>query len=722
MPDVPLHKALGVGLSWLGGGKGKALKNLKKAHLEIDLVESSMELHHMAQAMGLESVSKDENINNNTHKSRRHHEKSKNEPPPKTSIPMGPSRSGSTIDYSKTDGYQRSIWQRDGGYSSYSDKLPAHDSPLITIGYTENSSEYPGAELGMGGKPWGRQSPPAHSTLENYVLPYRTSGTSQVGSPVGSKRFPAELPTSANKPSEEETHVIGSGYKSNSHQHQNYQGHLQSSLPSSPQAIFDPVRDAAARNRTDSAVHTNPKSDTSSHAILTRKPVQSFPYQQAPIGEKIENSKSYHKEERAKINRRNEEEVLQERRERKLKDIPQESKKPHDVYIDEACAAKIRHRNEEEILRERKERKLKESRKINQQADTQLPPSLPPKIPLSFNIRPDHPPPNTAISQGSIRIPISSSVPTSSFIPHNSYLITPANQHMHPNKPTTQNNINIQNHTIHDHHTTKHKAPQAQAHSWNKSNAFLTRAPPTFPIYYPAARELDGTSIYVEINHDHHSPREHIRLLETLMNIEGIRKKDGERIAVDIGVDMDVDVDVRSSSMVRARRYAFAEKTNLVLGTLGTLGSGYEFVREKGAERAGYGGGRIGAGGMYLYGENVYPNGMIRKDLVGAANGERRVPGRGEQNIPEIQVRSPTLSAALRAQKDAGIHMNTDRNFTRMNEETEELPVPELGIETEHMHIHAKESGRRRHRHAHKHRHHSHKRDIDGEVDAARSI
>ncbi|KAJ8059670.1 hypothetical protein OCU04_011319 [Sclerotinia nivalis] len=684
MPDVPLHEALGAGLRWLGGGKGKALKNLKKAYQEPDSVESSMELHQMAQAMGLESVSEDENIDNHTYKSGRHREKGKHDPSSDTSIPVGPSRSGSTIDYSKTDGYQRSIWQKDRGYSSYSDKLPAHDSPRVTIGYTEHGSEYPSAKLGLSGKPWGQQSPPAHSTPENYILPYRTIGNLQVGSPRGSNWVPAELPTPANNPPENEIPAVGSVRKSNNHQHTKQQGPLQSNQPSSSPVIFDPVRDAAARNLAGSVIHTNSKQHTSSHAVLARKPVLPSPYQQPPIGKGVENSKSHQKAERARINRQNEEEILQERRERKLKDSPPENQKPHDIHIDEA--AKNRRRNEEEILQERRGRKLKESRKANQQANTQLPPPLPPKIPLSFNARPD-PSTKPSTSPDSIPIPLPLFPPTSNFIPHNSFP-GPIN---FPPYPQTHTSRSSRHKAISSSSSLFKNSPESPTHpltpanyhlnGYNNQNDIQRRAfhhaikyemlhgdkrmanptPPTFRIEYPAARELDGTSVYVEIGHD--STRERIPEI----NIGG--KKIGERM----------DIDVRAPGA--PRRYAFADKKNLGTGIFGP-----RLIRGKEGERTG--GGTLGAGRMDLNGENRRREGTD----------DRRV--KGEKKVPEIHVQSPTPGTSLRVQRD--VNVNTDRTKTRMNEQTDHLAVPVLGMGTEHA------NGRRRYKHGHRH----HRKDV----------
>ncbi|KAF7858418.1 hypothetical protein EAF04_009019 [Stromatinia cepivora] len=689
MPDVPLHEALGAGLRWLGGGKGKALKRLKHVYQEPDSVESSMKLHQMAQAMGLESVNENENVNNHTYQPGRHHEKGKHDPSSDISIPMGPSESGSTIDYGKTDGYQRSIWQGGGRYSTYSDKLPAHDSPWVTVGNTKRSSEYPSAKLGLSGKSWDQQSPPAYSTPENYILPYRTSRNPQVGSPRGSNQFPAELPTPANDSPENETRVMGSGYKSNNHQHTNQQGPLQSNRPSSPPVIFDPVRDAAARNRAAAAIHPNPKPHPSSHAILAGKPVLSSSYQQPPIGKGIEDSKSYYKAEQTRINRRNEEEILEERRERKLKNSPQENEKPHDIYYDEA--AKIQHRNEEKILQERRERELKEDWQVNQQTNKQsspIPPPLPPKLPLNLNARPD-PPSRSVTSPASIPIPLPFPA-TSAFIPHNSLPdhinstpypqthasrfshhktisssvlknnsepppcpVTPANYHLNG----SDNQNDIQKRGIH--HAIKYEMLHG-----DKRMAGPT--PPTFQIEYPDTRQLDGTSVYVEIGND--LTREHIP------EIGG--KKIGERM------------DVRAPGA--PRRSAFGEKTNLGTGIFGP-----RLIQEKKAERAG--GGLLGARRMDSNGEN----------RRGEGTGDRIVRGERKLKVPEIHVQSPTPGTSLRVQRD--VSTNTDRTRTRMNEDTEQLAVPGSGNGAEHA------KGRRRHRHGHRH----HRKDV--EVDTGRS-
>lgn len=184
-----------------------------------------------------------------------------------------------------------------------------------------------------------------------------------------------------------------------------------------------------------------------------------------------------------------------------------------------------------------------------------------------------------------------------------------------------------------------------------------------------------------------------------------------------MAMDVDMDMDGRSASTARSRRYVFAEKTNLVSGSRRVLGPGCGFIRGEGEVQTSDGKVAVGVGGGDLYGENinVYSNGGIGRELVGTGDGERRALVREGKKAPEIHVRSPTL-----VQKGADIHMNTERNWTEMNEEIDQLPGPELGPGTEHMHMDAKE--RRKHRHAHKHRHNTHKKVKDAVVDAARSI
>lgn len=373
----------------------------------------SIKTHQIARSMGLEgesdsdsdSDSKDEYVNKVTNEQGNHLEKGKYGPRTNAYSPhpgkyntVGSSRSGTTIDWDETDGYQRSIWHKEGAHSTYSDKLPTHDTPWVTVENTKDTFEYPSASLGPSGKPWGQQTP--------------ASGFTQ---------FPAELPTLANS-TDYNPRVIRSRRHSSDNYETNQYNSSHHNQPSTRRLSFDPVRNDAARN---------PLAHTSSHAIPARKPLPNSRIQRPRIGAvEYEHSSPRLQAERARINRQNEEEILREREQRKLVNRPQENKKPYESYSDEA--ARIRRRDEEELLREREERKLKD----NHQSKYQAPAIVPPKLPLDLPRRPSVRS-RPATSPPSISFPIIPHIPTEDFVPHNSW---PGNVNSAPYPRSTRRN------------------------------------------------------------------------------------------------------------------------------------------------------------------------------------------------------------------------------------------------------------------------------------------
>ncbi|TGO28476.1 hypothetical protein BPAE_0027g00430 [Botrytis paeoniae] len=362
MPDV-----LGAGLRWLRGEKGKSFKEPIEACVGPDVIESRR-LHQMARNMGLESDSEEERLNNRTIRSERHRERVKHRPPPEKYSPEGPSRSGTMIDYGKTGGYQRSIWYKEGDHSSDSDQLPKHDSPLVTMKNTRNSSDYPNTNLGPSGKPWGQQSSFSQSAPDDYSIPYKSSGNLQ----VGSQREAAEFSTSAGS-SEYVPRVDRGAHESN-----NRRGPLYpNQRPPSPHLKFDPVRDAAAQNDLTSRRHSNYEAPISSRVIPARKPVPHSYLQHPSIARKeARDLNSKRLAELAIINRRNEEEILRQRRERKLLNATQESEESDEDYYEDTPRGRRQYEEDKRLFKNYQAR---------QREGKLLPPPLPPKLPLSLN-------------------------------------------------------------------------------------------------------------------------------------------------------------------------------------------------------------------------------------------------------------------------------------------------------------------------------------------------
>ncbi|KAF7905433.1 uncharacterized protein EAF01_005954 [Botrytis porri] len=469
MPDV-----LGAGLRWLRGERGKCFKGPIEACVGPDVIESR-ELHQMARNVVLESDSEEERLNNRAARLKRHRERVKHHTPPDKYSPEGPSRSGTLIDYGKTGGYQRSIWLKEGDHSSDSDRIPKHDSPLVTLKNIRNSSDYPNANLGPSGKPWGQQSSFSQSAPDDYLIPYKSYGNPHVGSP----REAAELLTSANS-SEYVPRVDRSA-----HERINRRGPLHSNhRPPSPGLKFDPVRDAAAQNDAVSHRHSNYEAPISPRVIPTRKPVPQ-PYFQDPsvVRKEARDLNTKRVAEQAIINRRNEEEILRQRRERKISNSPEESEESHENYDDTPRGRQTLQGAPSTLDRHRS------------------PPSrsatLPPESPVPFRpvlLMEDNEPHNSWLSH--IRSPPDPR--TSIFMPpprrntvssdpwENNprappYPVTPHNYHL--NGYNNQNDV--QKRAVHD----AFKDVMLHGHE-----RIAGPTPPTFRSSYPDAMELSGVS------------------------------------------------------------------------------------------------------------------------------------------------------------------------------------------------------------------------------------
>ncbi|KAF7946251.1 hypothetical protein EAE96_009253 [Botrytis aclada] len=376
MPDV-----LGAGLRWLKGEKGKSFKEPIEACVGPDVIESRR-LHQMARNMGLESESEEERLNNRNSRLERHREKVKHRPPPGNYSPEGPSRSGTRIDYGKTGGYQRSIWLKDGDHSSDSDRLPKHDSPLVTMKNTGNSSDYPNTNLGPSGKPWGQQGSFSQSAPDDYSLPYKNSVRLHWGTPGLSV---------AALSSEYAPRVDGSAHESN-----NRRGPLYSNQrPPSPHSRFDPVRDAATQNDVTSRRHSNDEAPISPRDIPSRKPVPHSYLQHPSIAQnEVRELNAKRLAELAIINRSNEEEILRQRRERKLMESPREIKEPHEDDYEDTPRRRRRYEENKRLFKNHQARKRE---------GELLPPPLPPKLPPSLE---HHPSPSSRSGTLSSEFPI----------------------------------------------------------------------------------------------------------------------------------------------------------------------------------------------------------------------------------------------------------------------------------------------------------------------------
>ncbi|ESZ92678.1 hypothetical protein SBOR_6939 [Sclerotinia borealis F-4128] len=685
MPDNPIHDKFDARLRWLAGDK-KAFEGAKERGREEDAARSRsprlcspnppyipayiplrMKAHRKAREMGLESDSDDENFR--TNKPRRYHEKGKYDPPPNSyhspldlssafnpgkfnrnpmaamyMVPSstGPSRSGTTISYGATDGYQRSIWQDRGAQESGQGQPSCHISPRVT-GRSRNSSQYPSSYLGRSGKQWGQQTPLPHLTQGNYVLPYRTFGILQVGRPV-SDQFPAELPTPVYSV-QNGALVNASAYQSNNNQHTNLQGSSHFNRPPAiPRTSFDPVRDAAARNTAASGSHTDSEPEpspaaissghadhrphTASHAVPARKPVPSStstqPSAKGNPRDKI-NSESRH---------------------------------------DQVEQVRIRCQEEEEATRERREKNLKISHEGYQKANRQPPPPLPPKLPLSPIKRPP-PPSRPANLPASIpsTIPLIPAPPSPDFIPNNAWpghvnsppypLTQPASHTRHhvasssrvnttdPNNPPSppppypvtpanyhfnayNNQNSIQKHAIHN-------AIKYEILHGDKRMGGPT--PPTFRSMYPDARELEGVNPQF--------PRDETPRI-------GLPGGGGETV---------------SDARLVGLRQVVLERNAEISVISGRVEAGTfraEMMEKMRVERAG--GGALGA-------ERIRMSGDTRRDILREDIGDRR------RDVPEIRVQGPTPGTSLRP-VTTRVDPNMGRTRVSRSLEPERLKVP----------------------------------------------
>ncbi|KAF7932766.1 uncharacterized protein EAE98_004065 [Botrytis deweyae] len=611
MPDV-----LGAGLRWLKGEKGKSFKEPIEACVGPDVIESRR-LHQMARNMGLESDSEEERLNNRTVRSERHRERVKHRPPPDKYSPEGSSRSGTMIDYSKTGGYQRSIWLKDGDHSSDSDRLPRHDSPQVKN--TRKSSDYPNTNLGPSGKPWGQQISISQSAPDDYSMPYESSGNLHVGSP----REAARLSTSANS-SEYVPRVDRSAHESNNRRGPPYSNQR----PPSPHLKFDPVRDAAAQNDVISRHHSNYEAPISSRVIPVRKPVPHSHLQHPSIARKeAKELNPKHLAELAIINRRNEEEVLRQRRARKLLNSPQESEESDEDYYEDTARGRRQYEEDKRLFKNYQAR----------QGDGKLLPlPLPSKLPPSLNQH-SSPPPRSAASPLGFPIPFRPVSLMEDEEPHNSwpghikpppdprtstvmppprrtpvsssawennprappYPVTPHNYHL--NGYNNQNDV--QKRAVHD---------AFQDMMLHGHERIAGPTPPTFRSSYPDAMELSGVS--PEIRRD-----------GTRRHTAGGNEVLGQR----------------------SRTPEFAVRIDMDIYRPAT-------IQETEEERAG--GGISGVERMELHGESR---------RLGAIGDRRR-----ERPVPEIRVQHPTPIASLR--ESHGVNIGR----TRRSAEIERLVAP----------------------------------------------
>ncbi|KAM3154486.1 hypothetical protein ABEW05_005035 [Botrytis cinerea] len=618
MPDV-----LGAGLRWLRGEKGKSSKGPREYCVGPDVIESRR-LHQMARNMGLESDSEEDRLNDRTVRLERQRESFKHHHPPDKSSPDGPSRSGTMIDYGKTGGYQRSIWLKEGDHSSDSDRLPKHESPLVTMKNARNSSDYPNTNLGPSRKPWGQQSDYSQSAPDDYSIPYKSSRNSHVGSP----REAAELSTSASF-YEYVPRVDESAFE-----RENRRGPLHSNQrPPSPRLRFDPVRDAAARNDVISRRHSNYESPVSSQIIPARKPVpQSYSQHPSTTRKEVRDLNSKNLAELAIINRRNEEEILRQRRERKIMNNPLEIRKPHEDYSKDT--PRERRQFEQDKIRERRD-ELSKNYRSRQGEGKLLPPPLPPKIPLSVNQRPNPPsrsatlPPEFSIPlrpalliedeshnswAGHINSPPDSRTSTVMHPPRRNtvsssawennprappYPVTPQNYHL--NGYNNQNDV--QKRAVHD------AFRDVMLHGHER---IAGPSPPTFRSSYPDATELSGVS--PEIRRD--GMRRHTASGSEILG--GKSQTPAFAVRIDMGI--------------------FHPTT----------------IQEMEEEHAGSG--TSGVGRIELHGESRQTEEI----------GDRR----RERSVPEIHVQRPTPGASLR--EPHGVNIGR----TRRSAEIEQLAAP----------------------------------------------
>ncbi|KAA8571487.1 hypothetical protein EYC84_001487 [Monilinia fructicola] len=252
MPGNSIQNILGSGLCWLGGdSKDHEKKKKRRKEQSQDPTKESLKFHQAARAMGLESDSEDENFN--TNRRRKYREKGRYDPPMDLSTPFGSpftetrhmthnnatatsdpsleSRSGTTISYGATDGYQRAIWQDRGAQESGQENNFIQASPRVT-GSLRNS-EYPSTDLGRSGDPWDEEIL-THSTPGAYIKSHRRARNLRVDHPeeIGwpknhrsSDKIPVESPTEAYSPRDRtSSRGVADAYQGNQRRSTDQQG------------------------------------------------------------------------------------------------------------------------------------------------------------------------------------------------------------------------------------------------------------------------------------------------------------------------------------------------------------------------------------------------------------------------------------------------------------------------------------------------------------------
>lgn len=341
----------------------------------------SLKFHQAARAMGLESDSEDENFN--TNRRRKYREKGRYDPPMDLSTPFGSpftetrhmthnnatatsdpsleSRSGTTISYGATDGYQRAIWQDRGAQESGQENNFIQASPRVT-GSLRNS-EYPSTDLGRSGDPWDEEIL-THSTPGAYIKSHRRARNLRVDHPEGSDKIPVDLstliysphdgsprnrlaenhrssdkipvesPTEAYSPRDRtSSRGVADAYQGNQRRSTDQQGFSPAhQLPPTPRPIFDPVRDAAARNLAafTSRAHAEFPPHATSYALPFRPSISSAARTQAQTkgNSKATAETTSNKTDQAKTHRQKDEQEARERRGGNLQNSQHAFQKP----------------------------------------------------------------------------------------------------------------------------------------------------------------------------------------------------------------------------------------------------------------------------------------------------------------------------------------------------------------------------------------------------------
>ncbi|KAB8300935.1 hypothetical protein EYC80_002860 [Monilinia laxa] len=351
-----------LGLCWLGGDS-KYHEKKKKCWKEHDPAKESLILHKSARAMGLESDSEDENFN--TNRPRKYREKGKYDPPMDLSTPLSSpfaklrdktnkatatsdpsleSRSGTTISYSATDGYQREIWKDRVAQESGQENTFGQASPRVAA--LLRNSEYPSADLGRIGDPWGEQ-PLTDSTSGTYITPHRRSRDSRPDHPRSSDKIPVEssslaetrrssdkIPVESLSPvyyprDRTSSNGAAGAYQGNNRRSTDQQGSSHDHQPPpTPRLVFDPVRDAAARNLAgpSSRANANFTPLSTSYAIASRHSILSAALTPAPKkGKSRDTTKTTNEAKQTKIRHQKEDQEGRKRRDRNLQQSQQAS-------------------------------------------------------------------------------------------------------------------------------------------------------------------------------------------------------------------------------------------------------------------------------------------------------------------------------------------------------------------------------------------------------------